>query len=343
MTHTLAALALTLLLAAAGGCDLAASDASDDTPPIPEDHPCAEYALAPTTASLWAQDRSSGQPVPLALALPLPPNAPVLVSQGNDQDPTHHDDNRWAWDFVVPEGTPVRAAAPGTVAVVRDDSTRFGAGPEYRTDANFVLVDHGGGLFSAYVHLAAGSAAVSPGDAVAAGEVLGDTGLSGQLTGPHLHFHLENVWSDSLPARFADAPAARCDLQPDTGDRVTADPAIAPLLVARSAPSDMPADAFAEWGVARLDGLPARLFERHARYRVSGTAAAGSSDVYLLLIPPEGGTAVAFWQLPVRDGRFSGEVRLSAVPAGTYGVGAVAVGPLDDVLVERTVRASVLE
>ncbi len=334
---------LTLLLGAAPACEGAAGSPGDgDAPTIPEAHPCPEAALAPTSASLWADRRDTGDPVPLALALPLPPGEPVTVSQGNDQAPSHLGGDRWAWDFAVPEGTPVHAAAPGVVAMVRDDSTRYGADEALRGEANFVLVDHGAGLFTTYVHLAPGSARVAPGDRIAAGEVLAETGLSGLLTGPHLHFALENVWSESLPAAFADPPARACDLLPDTGDEVTADPNISALLVARGASSDLPEDTFAAFEITRLEGLPARLLGAGEGYRVAGQVAGdGAAYVYLLLLPPEGGSAVTHWRLPVVRGAFSGRITLSGVAPGRYGLGAVAVAADDPVAVPRSVRVTV--
>lgn len=53
---------------------------------------------------------------------------------------------------------------------------------------NHVIIDHGNGEFSVYAHLKHGSVAVRVGDQVAAGELLGAIGSSGNSTEPHLHF-----------------------------------------------------------------------------------------------------------------------------------------------------------
>ena len=333
-TRTLAAFALTAL--AAAGCDTTAPG----PPAIPADHPCPAWALAPASSSLYEDYQASGAPVPLALALPLPPGLPVRVAQGNQQLPTHLGADAWAWDFAVPEGTLVRAAAPGIVAYVRDDSTLFGADASFRSEANFVLVDHGGGLFTTYVHLAPGSAVVAAGDPVRAGDVLAATGLSGQLTGPHLHFALENAWSESLPARFVDLAAGDCSLLPARDDVVTAQAGDGAALIVDGAPSALPAETFERDGVTTVAGLPAHLLVGGHRYRVSGTAEPGATAVWLLLIPPEGGTAVESWELAVAGGRFAGAVRFVATP-GRYGLGAIAVRPGDPIRVDATVRVSV--
>jgi murein DD-endopeptidase MepM/ murein hydrolase activator NlpD len=81
-------------------------------------------------------------------------------------------------DISVPEGTPVRAAKAGTVILA---AYTGGYG-------NYTCIDHGGGLSSCYAHQS--SYAVSPGDSVAQGEVIGYSGNTGSSTGPHLHFEI---------------------------------------------------------------------------------------------------------------------------------------------------------
>ncbi len=81
-------------------------------------------------------------------------------------------------DISVPEGTPVRAAKPGSVILA---AYTGGYG-------NYTCVDHGGGLSSCYAHQS--SFAVSPGDQVAQGDVIGYSGNTGSSTGPHLHFEI---------------------------------------------------------------------------------------------------------------------------------------------------------
>jgi murein DD-endopeptidase MepM/ murein hydrolase activator NlpD len=51
---------------------------------------------------------------------------------------------------------------------------------------NVVYVDHGAGLVSAYLHLS--RASVAAGDTVRAGQVIGQVGATGRVTGPHLHW-----------------------------------------------------------------------------------------------------------------------------------------------------------
>ena len=72
-------------------------------------------------------------------------------------------------------GTPVHAAAPGIVVFVADTSDVWGPDESFRELANRIVLDHGGGLYTAYVHLKADSALVIPGQSVKAGHLLGGT------------------------------------------------------------------------------------------------------------------------------------------------------------------------
>lgn len=81
-------------------------------------------------------------------------------------------------DIGVGFGTPIRAAASGTVVYA---GWLGGYG-------NLVVVDHGAGLSTAYAHQQA--IYVSTGQRVSQGETLGEVGSTGNSTGPHLHFEV---------------------------------------------------------------------------------------------------------------------------------------------------------
>jgi murein DD-endopeptidase MepM/ murein hydrolase activator NlpD len=84
----------------------------------------------------------------------------------------------YAIDIAAEEGTPVVAAAAGTI-VAAEWADRHG---------NLVAIDHGGGLITRYTHLLDYQVAV--GDQVDQGEQIGRVGSTGESTGPHLHFEL---------------------------------------------------------------------------------------------------------------------------------------------------------
>ncbi len=78
-------------------------------------------------------------------------------------------------DFRVPTGTPVAAMNDGTVLLAR---------PLY-FEGNFVVLDHGQGLLTLYLHLS--EFKVKEGDQVKRGQIVGLSGGTGRATGPHLH------------------------------------------------------------------------------------------------------------------------------------------------------------
>lgn len=92
---------------------------------------------------------------------------------------------------------------------------------------NHVVVEHAAGEFALYAHLVGESVAVSVGERVARGQLLGRCGHSGHSSEPHLHFHLQDS-ADlfdgmGLPLRFSDVivdgrPVAEAALR--VGDRV---------------------------------------------------------------------------------------------------------------------------
>src|SRR5262249_28132286 len=111
----------------------------------------------------------------------------------------------------VSYGAVVRAAAAGRVVAARNDLLDQvpGALPDPQTitvdnvDGNFVVLDHGQGLFTFYAHLQPNTVKVVRGDRVEAGQELGRLGNTGNTSAPHLHFHVmagaSPLGSDGLP------------------------------------------------------------------------------------------------------------------------------------------------
>lgn len=79
-------------------------------------------------------------------------------------------------DLRASTGTPVKSSGPGAVVLAED---------LYYSGLT-VIVDHGGGLVTLYAHLS--RIDVEPGKSVKAGEIVGLSGATGRVTGPHLHW-----------------------------------------------------------------------------------------------------------------------------------------------------------
>lgn len=83
-------------------------------------------------------------------------------------------------DLAAPTGTPVMAAAAGTVEFV-------GADPFY---GNYIVLRHGDHRQTYYGHLSAFEHGLAVGQSVQQGQLIGKVGSTGQSTGPHLHFEI---------------------------------------------------------------------------------------------------------------------------------------------------------
>lgn len=118
------------------------------------------------------------------------------VTQGPGKPYSHNDIyNKYAYDFAVPTGTNVYASRGGKVVA---------AGP-FVNPANGieVMVDHGGGVCSQYLHLS--KVKVAKGDTVKQNQVVALSGNTGNSSGPHLHFGLVDCntrYSKPLPVKF---------------------------------------------------------------------------------------------------------------------------------------------
>jgi murein DD-endopeptidase MepM/ murein hydrolase activator NlpD len=100
-----------------------------------------------------------------------------------------------AVDLAVPTGTPIHAAAAGTVILSRTGGWNGGYG-------NYVIIDHGNGIQTLYAHMS--RTAATEGETVSAGEVIGYVGSTGEATGPHVHFEVRgarNPFADCAPMK----------------------------------------------------------------------------------------------------------------------------------------------
>ncbi len=147
--------------------------------------------------------------------LPYPGGATYLVSQGNNSG-SHTGYGAYAWDFAMPYGATVVASRAG---VVRFTQASYGIGDcdsSYAGAANYVVIDHGDGLSSLYLHLKENGVLVRPGQYVEQGQPIGYSDTSGWSCGAHLHFQVQRTsdswWSQSVPVTFDDVPGGQLEV-----------------------------------------------------------------------------------------------------------------------------------
>ncbi|WP_156027446.1 M23 family metallopeptidase [Mycetocola saprophilus] len=126
------------------------------------------------------------RPLPGPITSPYGPRGLICNSVGCSN--SFHE----GMDFAGASGTPVRAIFGGTVTFV-GNAGAFG---------NRVIVDHGNGEVSLYGHLLTGSAEVTVGQTVEAGQILAGVGATGVVSGPHLDLKIEVNGEMTDPAAF---------------------------------------------------------------------------------------------------------------------------------------------
>jgi len=119
-----------------------------------------------------------------------------------------------AVDFLVPDGTPILAAAEGEIVELVEDNTEWGDGDRYRDTLNFMTLVHQSGELTQYCHLAKNSVSqlgLRVGSGIKQGQRIATVGKTGWTDRDHLHFlvfrddkkNLENPFGfKSLVPRF---------------------------------------------------------------------------------------------------------------------------------------------
>ena len=152
----------------------------------------ADGAATGETAARTAHSRNAPEQAPagssldsylpdFSLTLPLPAGFTCTSGYGWREDPVADDgseDFHTGKDLAAAEGTPVYAAADGTVRTAARGSS-YG---------NYVRILHEAGDETLYAHMQ--YVFVRPGQKVRQGQQIGTVGQTGNVTGPHLHFEL---------------------------------------------------------------------------------------------------------------------------------------------------------
>jgi murein DD-endopeptidase MepM/ murein hydrolase activator NlpD len=147
-------------------------------------------ANAAITASL--QGTGDSGPGPSGFIRPVP--GPITSGFGYRTDPiTGQTALHSGIDFGAPCGTPIKAAATGTVFQVTPEAASGGYG-------NMTILKHSGNVATLYGHQS--SIIVSPGQVVSIGQVIGYVGSTGKSTGCHLHWEVRINGTPVNPAAY---------------------------------------------------------------------------------------------------------------------------------------------
>ena len=144
----------------------------------------AAASTASSGGSSEGEGGGGGDTAPSASGLAWPVSGPVTSGYGPRWGRMH-----LGIDISAPTGTSVAAAASGSVIYA---GVMSGYG-------NIVVIDHGGGLATAYAHL---SAIWVSGGSVSQGQGIGAVGCTGSCTGPHLHFEVRVNGSPVNPLSY---------------------------------------------------------------------------------------------------------------------------------------------
>ena len=99
-------------------------------------------------------------------------------------------------DVAAPAGTPISAPAPARVALAQ---------PDFYLEGGLTILDHGHGVTTCYLHQR--KQLVKEGDTVAQGAMIGEMGMTGRATGPHLHWGMNWFQMRLDPSRSTRTPA----------------------------------------------------------------------------------------------------------------------------------------
>lgn len=123
-------------------------------------------------------------------------------------------ESKYAIDYKADIGTPVLAAKGGEVIKMKKSGKHIDLKDVKdlplseviklaQENTNFVAIEHGDGTYTEYIHL--DKVAVKEGDKVKPGDRLGEVGLTGVTSAPHLHLNvvkIKNKKAKSIPFRF---------------------------------------------------------------------------------------------------------------------------------------------
>ncbi len=127
-----------------------------------------------------------------AYKLPFVGNKKFYISQAFGGKFTHTgDQNQYALDIAMPEGSDILAARGGIVMDIANDFYDGGAEAKNLQRGNYIRILHDDGSMAIYAHLKLESVKVAKGQRVKVQQKIAESGNTGYSTGPHLHFAVQ--------------------------------------------------------------------------------------------------------------------------------------------------------
>jgi len=182
---------------------------------VPEDpgRPCSwRFHFKWVKGNLHAQHDENTQ-----YLLPFEAGRSFRVSQSYNGTLTHFDQDQYAVDFAMREGTAVCAARSGIVVDLEESYKTGGPSKKYKSRVNFVSIAHEDGTIGEYHHIRQNGVLVEIGQEVEAGQRIALSGNTGYSTIPHLHF---GVYSPVDGKRLQSHPVAFATRQGIVADPV---------------------------------------------------------------------------------------------------------------------------
>lgn len=125
--------------------------------------------------------------------LPYRLGTEATVAQGYNGEFSHTGRMAYSIDFNMPEGTEIYSARSGVVVDLRESYNEGGTSEYFLDKANYITIAHNDGTFSEYSHLRKDGVTVAIGQRVRLGQLIGYSGATGYVTGPHLHFNVKKA------------------------------------------------------------------------------------------------------------------------------------------------------
>jgi murein DD-endopeptidase MepM/ murein hydrolase activator NlpD len=154
-------------------------------PPLVVDPATLDPAITKPENDLWSSLSAPATPIKMwqgIFAFPAPPAFYDCYTSWYGDRRSYNDSPynyfHTGLDFCTGAGTEIYSVAPGTVVF---------AGP-LTVRGNAVMIDHGWGVYTAYMHLS--ETRINTGDQVIAGQLIGISGGTGRVAGPHLHWEV---------------------------------------------------------------------------------------------------------------------------------------------------------